>query len=47
MLSETETIYMLDIPSTCVALDSEEAHVVKRNNEKYESVSKCLCAKEV
>ena len=39
VLSETETIYMLDIPGTCVALDSEEADTVKKSNEKYESVN--------
>ena len=29
---------MLDIPGTCVALDSEEAEEVKAKNEKYQEV---------
>lgn len=37
-LSETETMWLLDIPSTCVALDTEEAEVVKKNNAQYEMV---------
>ena len=31
---------MLDIPGTCVALDSEEAEEVKEKNEQYQEV-KC------
>ena len=38
-LTETETIWMLDIPGTCVALDSEEAEEVKAKNEKYQEVT--------
>ncbi|XP_064387275.1 dynein axonemal intermediate chain 4-like isoform X2 [Halichondria panicea] len=34
-LSETKTIWMLDIPGTCVALDSPESDEVKRLNESY------------
>jgi len=30
---------MLDIPGTCVALDSEEAEEVKAKNEKYQEVT--------
>ena len=29
---------MLDIPGTCVAMDSDEAGNVKKSNEKYEEV---------
>ena len=39
-LTETETIWLLDIPGTCVALDSEEAEQVKKKNEQYQEV-KC------
>ena len=35
---ETETIWILDIPSTCVALDSEEAQLVQKRNEEYQEV---------
>lgn len=38
VLSETETIWMLEIPGSCVALDSDEAETVKRNNETYAEV---------
>ena len=38
-LSETDTIWMLDIPSTCVALDSSEAEEVKKQIEVYQEVS--------
>ena len=37
-LSETETIWILDIPGTCVALDSDEAQAVKKRNEDYQQV---------
>ena len=37
-MSESETIYMLDIRGTCVDLSSEEAETVKASNEKYEKV---------
>ena len=30
---------MLDIPGTCVAMDTEEYNEVKESNEKYELVS--------
>ena len=37
-LTETETIWILDIPDTCVALDSDEAQEVKKRNEEYKEV---------
>ena len=39
-LTETETITMLDIAGTCVALDANEAEAVKKGNAQYEVVSK-------
>ena len=38
-LSETDTIWLIDIPATCVAEGSEEMEKVKAVNEKYEVVS--------
>lgn len=40
-LSETDTIWLLDFPGTCVAEDGDSAAVVKEKNQKYEEV-KCL-----
>ena len=37
-LTETETLWLLDIPGTCVALDSEEAEEVKKKNKQYQEV---------
>ena len=37
-LNETETIWILDIPGMCVALDSEEAEAVKKRNQDYQQV---------
>ena len=37
-LSETETIWMLDFPGTCVAEDNEIAESVKEKNQRYEEV---------
>lgn len=37
-LTETDTIWILDIPGTCVALDSDEAQVVMKRNEAYKEV---------
>lgn len=37
-LSETETIWLIDIPATCVAEGSEEMEKVKAMNENYEKV---------
>lgn len=42
VLKETETIWILDIPGTCVALDSDEAELVKTKNEAYKEVH-CAC----
>ncbi|XP_013413827.1 WD repeat-containing protein 78-like [Lingula anatina] len=39
-LSETETIWILDMPGTCVSLESDEAAVVKEKNEKYKELCK-------
>lgn len=39
-LEETDTIWMLDIPTVCVALDSEEAEVISINNDKYKELCK-------
>lgn len=39
VLSETETIFMLDIPGTCVDVTTDEAETVKKTNEEYETVS--------
>lgn len=35
-LTETETFWMLDIPSTWVAADGPDADDVKASNERYE-----------
>lgn len=35
MLEETETLWMLDLPSVCVAADSEEALDVHQKNSQY------------
>ena len=37
-LKETDTIWMLDIPGTWVARDSEEATAVIESNAKYKEV---------
>ena len=37
-LSETETIWLLDFPGTCVAEDSEIAEGIKDKNQRYEEV---------
>ena len=39
MLNETETIWLLDIPSAWVAPGTEEAETVQKNNERYEKVA--------
>ena len=38
-LSETDTIWLLDMPGTCVSTEHEEAAEVKEDNEKYLQVS--------
>ena len=35
---------MLDIPGTCVAQDSTEAEIVKKQNEDYAKVNRFLCS---
>jgi WD40 repeat protein len=39
-LTETNTIWLLDMPGTCVALDSDEAVDVQNRNEKYKELCK-------
>lgn len=39
-LSETETIWLLDFPGTCVAEDSEIAEGIKDKNQRYEELLK-------
>jgi len=39
-LSETDTIWMLDFPGTCVAGDSEIAEEIKEKNQRYEELLK-------
>ncbi len=39
-LSETETIWLLDLPSICVSHDSDEAPAVRDQNDRYQEV--CL-----
>ena len=38
-LSETETIWLLDMPGICVSLESEEAPSVREQNTRYQEVS--------
>jgi len=42
-LSETNTIWMLDLPGTWVAKESEEAAEVTEKNAKYLEVTDCIC----
>lgn len=37
-LEETDTIWMLDIPTVCVATDSEEAQSISDRNDRYKEV---------
>ncbi|XP_076441248.1 dynein axonemal intermediate chain 4-like [Babylonia areolata] len=39
-LEETDTIWMLDIPTVCVAGDSEEAPAIREINQKYAELCK-------
>jgi hypothetical protein len=41
-LTETETIWLLDMPGVCVSSESEEAQTVRDNNNKYKEVSQCI-----
>ena len=38
MLTETDTIWLLDFPGTCVAQDSDGAEAVAEKNQKYDEV---------
>ena len=45
-LSETETIWLLDMPGVCVSLESKEAEEVKEKNHQYQEVYiQYMCAK--
>ena len=37
-LTETETIWMLDFPGTCVGEDNEIAESTKERNQRYDEV---------
>ncbi|XP_071117198.1 dynein axonemal intermediate chain 4-like [Haliotis cracherodii] len=39
-LTETETIWLLDMPAVCISLESDEADQVKMRNEKYQELVK-------
>ncbi|XP_067677855.1 dynein axonemal intermediate chain 4-like isoform X2 [Haliotis asinina] len=39
-LTETETIWLLDMPAVCVSLESDEADHVKMRNEQYQELVK-------
>lgn len=39
-LTETETIWLLDMPGVCVSSESEEAQTVRDNNNKYKELQK-------
>ncbi|XP_033637142.1 WD repeat-containing protein 78-like [Asterias rubens] len=39
-LSETDTIWMLDLPGICLSAESDEAAKVKERNEKYKELCK-------
>lgn len=39
-LEETDTIWMLDMPGTCVSLESDEAQSVKEQNERFKELVK-------
>ena len=41
-LIETETIFLLDLPSICVFAESDEATRVREQNEKYHEVTKII-----
>ena len=41
-LTETETIWLLDMPGVCISTESEEAAVVHQNNERYQDVGLLL-----
>lgn len=37
-LTETETIWLLDMPTVCVSNEADDASAIKEKNEKYEQV---------
>ena len=37
-LTETETIWLLDMPGVCVSLESEEAAAIREQNARYSEV---------
>ena len=37
-LTETETIWLLDMPGVCCSTESEEADAILNNNERYQEV---------
>ncbi|KAJ8305685.1 hypothetical protein KUTeg_016230 [Tegillarca granosa] len=39
-LTETETIWLLDMPGICVSTESEEAPEIKKKNERYQELVK-------
>lgn len=41
-LTETETIWLLDMPTVCVSNEAEDASAIKEKNEKYEQVKLAL-----
>ena len=38
-LTETETIWLLDMPAICVSMESDEAAIVTKKNDAYSEVS--------
>ena len=42
-LTETDTLWHLDIPSTWVAAEDDDQETVKARNEIYEEVTFSLC----
>ena len=45
-LTETETIWLLDMPGVCCSTESEEAAALKQNNERYQEVSESLTQRD-
>ena len=43
-LSETDTIWLLDMSGVCVAADSDEAPMVREQNDRYNEVGHELLA---
>lgn len=37
-LTETETIWLLDLPTVCVSSEADEAAAIKKRNEEYLAV---------